>query len=112
MRSAAHISGFEHAWLAVDVDGHVALFTTAGGGYVPPESLADADGYEAAIDEILAIAPFTRALREPSIGAGLESTWRRMAERGCFAFDSDVLGGPYRLVAVPSEPVRVGELGG
>ena len=33
-----------------------------------------------------------------------------MAERGVFAFDADVHGGPYRLVAAPEHPIRLAAL--
>jgi hypothetical protein len=34
-KSAIDIQGFEYDWLAVDLDGHVAVFTTAGDGFAP-----------------------------------------------------------------------------
>ena len=38
------------------------------------------------------------------------STWTRMAERGLFAFDADIYGGPYRLIAAPVTPLKFHEL--
>src|SRR5437899_85750 len=38
-KSADEILGLEFDWLASDADGHVALFSTAGGGYAPEDFL-------------------------------------------------------------------------
>ena len=59
---AEDLLGLEFDWLAVDGDGHVALFSTAGGGYAPEEALRDGEAQEAAIDVIVA-APVTTRLR-------------------------------------------------
>lgn len=40
----------------------------------------------------------------------LVNTWRLMAERGCFSFDSSPLGGSYHLVSAPSSRVGLLEL--
>lgn len=109
-KSADDVRGFEFDWLASDADGHVALFSTAGGGYAPEEFLRDTDAHDAAIEGILASPASTKARVAPALPAGLRNTWREMAERGVFAFDSDANGGRYRLVAVPETPVRVAEL--
>jgi hypothetical protein len=109
-RSADDILGFELDWLASDADGHVAMFSTAGGGYAPEAFLRDTDAHDAAIDAILAAPASTTARFAPELPAGLRNTWREIAERGVFAFDSDAHGRPYRLVAVPEAPVRVAAL--
>jgi hypothetical protein len=49
------------------------------------------------------------------LGAGYTNTWRLVAERGLFAFDSDFRGadfpgGPYSLVAAPETPVTANDL--
>jgi hypothetical protein len=106
-KSAEDIRGTEFDWLAVDGDGHVALFSTAGAGYAPPEFLRDTDAHDAALEDILALPTSTRARFAPQIAPGLKNTWLLVAERGLFAFDSDPNGGPYRLVAAPQLPIRV-----
>ncbi|MBA3406144.1 MAG: hypothetical protein H0U13_15915 [Gemmatimonadaceae bacterium] len=105
-KSADEIIGFEFDWLACDADGHVAQFSTAGGGYAPGGFLRDTDAHGAAIDAILAAPVTTRPRFAPEI-PGPNNTWRDMAERGIFAFDSSFHGGPYRLVAAPEVPIRV-----
>jgi hypothetical protein len=109
-KSAADIQGFEYDWLATDGEGHVALFSTAGAGYAPDEYLQDTDAHDAAVDAILAERPSTMARFAPELKPGLRNTWRMVADRGLFAFDSDPNGAPYRLVAAPERPVSLDQL--
>jgi hypothetical protein len=109
------LRGLDCDWLARDADDHVALFSTAGGGYTPEGFVQNTDAHIAAIDAILALAPSTSARFAPELGAGYTNTWRLVAERGLFAFDSDFRGadfpgGPYCLVACPETPVTAGDL--
>src|SRR5262245_7550067 len=106
-KSAEEIVGLELDWLANDADGHVALFSTAGGGYAPHELLRDTEAHDAAIEAILGTPVSTQARFAPQLAAGHENTWLMVAERGLYAFDSDAQGGPYRCVAAPAVPVRV-----
>ncbi|WP_437539614.1 hypothetical protein WME79_24625 [Sorangium sp. So ce726] len=109
-KSAEEILGLEFDWLASDADGFVALFSTAGGGYAPDEFLRDTDAHNAAIDVVLASPASTVARFAPELPPGLKNTWRMAAERGLFAFDSDLHGGPYRMVAAPADPIRIVDL--
>ncbi|KYG01202.1 hypothetical protein BE20_53390 [Sorangium cellulosum] len=109
-RSADEILGLEFDWLASDADGYVALFSTAGGGYAPDELLRDTDAHDAAIDAVLASPASTVARVAQELPPGLKNTWRMVAERGLFAFDSDPHGGPYRMVAAPADPIRIFDL--
>ena len=104
------ILGFEYDWLACDGNGHVAMFSTAGGGYAPAEFLADTDAHSVAIDAILALPPTTAVRFAPELPDGYPNTWLLMAERGVFAFDSDTQGRPYRLVAAPENAIDVSSL--
>ena len=65
-----YIRGFEYDWLASDGNEHVALFSTAGGGYAPDELRADTDAFDAAISAILAMPPTTTARFAPKVAAG------------------------------------------
>lgn len=109
-KSADEILGFEFDWLASDAEGHVAIFSTAGGGDAPEVFLQDTEAHDLAIDAILAMAASTKPRFAPQLAEGLENTWRMMAERGVFAFDSDAHGGPYRLVAAPEAAIRASAL--
>ncbi|MFI1996688.1 hypothetical protein [Actinoplanes sp. NPDC020271] len=109
-KSADDILGTEYDWLAADGDGHVALFSTAGGGYAPEAFLEDTDAHAAAIEVILAHPTTTAARFAPALAAACENTWRQVAERGLFAFDADIDGGPYQLVAAPQVGINVADL--
>ena len=106
-KSADEIQGFEYDWLACDLDGCVALFSTAGAGYPPEEFLEDTDVYDAAIDAVLALPASTTAKVAPPTRPGFTNTWTLAAERGLFAFDCDPNGGPYVLAAAPTAATRV-----
>ncbi|TMQ14757.1 MAG: hypothetical protein E6J90_26310 [Deltaproteobacteria bacterium] len=109
-KSPEEIWGTEYDWIGVDADGHVALFSTAGGGYAPREFLRDTDAHDEAISAILSLPASTTARLAPELAPQLENTWKLVAERGLFAFDADLYGGPYRVAAAPELPVRAAEL--
>lgn len=107
---AMDISGFEYDWIATDAVGHVAIFSTAGAGFVPSKFLDNVEAHDAAIDAIMDSPIRCQASFFPDIAPGLVNTWRDAAMRGLFAFDSDPNGGPYRLVAAPLLPIHVRDL--
>ncbi len=97
--------GLEFDWLAVDGRGFVAIFSTAGSGLVP-------HGFEpalhdAAIDALAAVEATSAVVCAPALAGGLRNLWRELAERGLYGFDAAPTGGPYRRVAIPSQPARV-----
>jgi len=102
--------GTEYDWLASDADGRVALFSTAGGAVVPNGFLGSVDQHDRAIDAILQLAPTTSELFAPTLAPGLDNTWAEVARRGLFAYVSDAHGGPYRLVAAPTNPAHLSSL--
>jgi hypothetical protein len=110
MMTNEDILGLEYDWLAVDSEGLVGLFSTAGGGYAPDAFLTDIDAFDSAIASILSLPACTTATCNRQLPAGLTNTWKLVAERGLFAFDSDPLGGPYRLIAAPYCPVALQSL--
>jgi hypothetical protein len=109
-KTAQEILGYEYDWLATDSHGHVAMFSTAGGGYAPKCFLADTDGYDEALDALKNLPATTIATQAPPVAAGLVNLWKLLAERGVFSYDSTPGGGPYQLVGVPAVPLRVTEL--
>jgi hypothetical protein len=109
-KSENDVHGLEYDWIACDVDGLVALFSTAGGGYLPLAFLQDTDAHERAIEDILDGPATTIATFAPALSPSLKNIWRSAAEHGLFAFDSDVNGGPYKVVAVPAVPRRLDSL--
>jgi hypothetical protein len=109
-KTATDILGLEYDWLGCDAENHIALFSTAGGGYAPESFLRDTDAHHDAISIILASPARTTARFSPDLAPEAKNTWRLMAERGIFAYDSDVFGGPYQLVAAPLVSALLTEL--
>jgi len=107
VKTAEDILGFEYDWLAIDKDGHLGMFSTAGGGRAPQAFLADTDAHDAGLDALIASTATTSARFFREIKAGLDNAWKQAAERGLYAFDSDPNGAPYRLVAAPQDAVRI-----
>ena len=105
IKTPEEIRGLEYDWLACDDLNQVALLSTAGGGYVPSNFLANTDEYDHAIDCILGM-PVVISTNE-SIKENLDDIWGRVAERGIYAFDSDSFGGPYRIAGRPLRPALV-----
>ena len=109
-KSPEQIEGYEYDWLATDMNGLVALFSTAGFGHAPHEFLQDTDAHAAAIEALLASPATTDARFAPELSAELVNTWKSAAERGVFAFDCDAPNDLYRIAAAPVAPVRVDSL--
>lgn len=101
--------GIEFDWLAVDRDGHVAQFSTAGYGPCPPPTVVHASAVDEAIDQLAALPNHGTCLTSP-LGPDDHSDWIRMAERGVYGFDWVVWHGPYRRLTVPSRPRTIDQL--
>jgi hypothetical protein len=108
--TALEMHGSEYDWIALDRDGFVGFFSTAGGGYAPEAFLEDVDAFDRAIAAMLRRPASTAARSCVSVPNEAGNDWRFMAERGVFGFDADLHGGPYRRVAVPERAIRVDEL--
>lgn len=105
-KSADEIHGYEFDWLASDGDGHVALFSTAGGGYAPEAFLADTCSSNQGNHGLVALHQRAVCAR---VKPPVVNTWKMAAERGLFAFDGDPDGGPYYLVAAPEVPATAAQ---
>ncbi len=107
--------GIDLSWFAVDRDGHLAHFTSAGSRGVPAKVLASEP-------ELNRISFFLRDL--PSAGdaklcppiEGKTDFWLDMAKKGIFSYDfiseDDAVfeKGHYRLVALPKSPILLESL--
>ena len=90
MDKPREVQGVEFDWFAIDQDGHVALFATAGFGPVPASVLAASEAHDA-VGESIAITGF-----------GSSAVWQSYAQVGLFAFDWSDSEGSYVRVAQPS----------
>lgn len=100
--------GIDFDWLASDAEGHVAVFSSAGGEIPPDAVLRDMDAHVRALGALFAAAASTHPVFAPT--APGEDRWRAAAERGLFVYRCSPGGGPYRLAAAPETPIRAIDL--
>ena len=86
-------SGIEFDWFAVDAEGDVALFATAGSGFIPASVLANAKRHHDVSDGV----------ENPK--RGTPEVWDAYARLGLYVFDWEVNMGPYRRVRSPIAPM-------
>jgi hypothetical protein len=110
MTTQEEIQGQEYDWLAADSEGLVGFFSTAGGGYAPQAFLDDVNAFDSAIAAVLSLPATGSATCFRELRTRLTNTWKLVAERGLYAFDSSPLGGAYRLIATPDTPARLKDL--
>ncbi len=84
------IQGREFDWFALDSDGNIALFATAGEGFIPAEVVNNIAMHDA-------ISKFL-----PTPHWGSIQVWDDYAAKGLFVFDWNLPGGPYLKQAVPT----------
>jgi hypothetical protein len=102
--------GDELDWLAVDLHGHVGLFSTGGQGPVPEEVARQLTEVAAAIQRLSAL-PVVGACAESPIGGGNYESWIEPARRGIFGFDwGPVTDPPYVRLTVPTIAITVDEI--
>lgn len=90
MSEHAGIAGLEFDWFAIDRAGNIAMFSTAGSGFVPENVVCGrAEHWETAC-----------SLPAPHWGS--DKVWDDYAALGFFVYDWGVDGGPYRRLRVPS----------
>jgi hypothetical protein len=84
------LRGIEFDWFAVDSDGNLALFATAGEGFLP-ESVAEHHMDHSSLSESL-----------PAPRNGTPEVWNDYAALGLYVFDWALPGGPYEIRALPT----------
>jgi hypothetical protein len=90
MTSYPDIEGIEFDWFAIDQSGNVALFATAGAGFVPPYVFANREHYEE-ISEGIEASHW-----------GSKEVWNDYATLGLYVYDWKLPNGPYRQERKPS----------
>lgn len=84
------LRGIEFDWFAVDIEGNVALFATAGEGFFP-KVVAEHQEMHSSVSESL-----------PAPRAGTAEVWLDYASVGLYVFDWALPGGPYQRRASPT----------
>ena len=102
MHARADFAGLEFDWYAVDTEGHIALFASAGYGLVPDAVFAHFDAQQAIGEQLLQFAGV-------SPRASLQQQSQAFAARGIYTYDWTATYGPYQRYAVPSEPTKLAE---
>lgn len=86
------LTGLEFDWFAVDRDGRLALFASAGEGFLPGGVGAHHVDYSELSDSL------------PAPRSGTSDVWSDYAALGLFVFDWALPGGPYQKRASPICP--------
>lgn len=87
------LQGREFDWFALDSDGNVAMFVTAGAGFVPEEVVRHLSQHDSVVEEI------------PAPHMGTPEVWNDYAAHGLYVFDWDLFADLYFLEAAPSKPM-------
>jgi len=85
------IQGGEFDWFAIDLDGNIALFSTAGEGNVPNNVIKNYKDYDS----------ISHSLEQPNWGSS--GIWSDFANYGFYVFDWSLHGGPYIKVCEPKQ---------
>ena len=99
------IHGREFDWFAIDANGHVGHFSTAGCGPIPVPILLHLDEAETLPARILELPLIGTA--EGHISGRIDD-WLEMARRGLHSFDA--ASGSYTRLATPSAALHVSAL--
>ena len=90
----ADVTGIEFDWFAADSEGNLALFATAGEGFLP-NGVAENHEMHSVISGSL-----------PAPRAGTTEVWLDYADAGFYVFDWALPGGPYELRASPTRELE------
>ncbi len=87
------LEGREFDWYAVDSEGHVAIFTTAGEGHIP----------KAVLESFILHDEISESMESPNWGSS--DVWSDFANQGFFVFDWELPGGPYKRQCSPASEI-------
>jgi hypothetical protein len=100
-------SGNELDWLAIDIHGHVGLFSTGGHGPVPRSVLPHLTAVDSAVDDLPSL-PVVGECSEKPVGPGNFSFWIEPSRRGIYGFDwGPVREGGFSRLTTPAAPITV-----
>ncbi len=84
------LEGREFDWFAIDSEGNIGLFSTAGEGTIPGEVMEAYSGHD----------DMSEQLESPNWGSS--EVWSDYAALGLYVYDWNLHGGPYKRERVPS----------
>ncbi|MBF6023963.1 hypothetical protein [Lysobacter niastensis] len=96
MEVSCDLKGVDFEWFAVDRNGRLALFVTAGDGFVPASVAAAAD----------AISTLSSTISTPHVGTG--HVWEDYGNVGLYVYDWAMPVGPYGLIQSPLQALSPG----
>ena len=109
--AAAGYSYVDFEWFAADRDGRIAVLTTGGVGPVPTSVFRNRTAYFAAAAFFERLGKCgTHRLHRHRLDDVDWSSWADAADRGMFAYDCEVAGQPYWLVASPDRCLALEEV--
>jgi hypothetical protein len=103
------VFGLEYDWFAVDQDGHIGHFSSAGYGAIPLAVFDHADAQEQLFAYFQEQPIQTEAELMIAPGGTLDA-WLAMARQGVFSYDFKHWDGPYQLIARPVRPTFISAL--
>src|SRR4051812_18313598 len=111
LESSEYPEFVDYEWFALDEDGYIAAFTTAGIGPIPKAVLVSHVA-EDALDEFIARLP-TRGAATMLVSLPRPDDYVAFAKRGLFAYDWDDVHRPfserrevYGIVSRPASPIH------
>lgn len=87
------LEGREFDWFAIDSEGNVGLFSTAGEGFIP-DTVMNAYSEHDKISE---------QLESPNWGSS--EVWSDYSKLGLYVYDWNLHGGPYKQERAPSKAI-------
>lgn len=102
--------GSEFDWVAVDRNGVVGYFASAGAGWIPESILSEAEPFWDSLSVILSLPKISEVLNRCSSPHHILD-WLEVAARGVFAFDWNHGTKRYELVASPVSFLRLEDAG-
>ena len=100
----------EFDWIGVDTAGVLGYFSTAGAGPIPVTIATDAALFDSLPEDVLALVRRGQAIQHQARSWDV-TEWLEVARRGLFAYDWDIAKRRYDLVARPSSPLSLDDVG-
>lgn len=98
--------GYEYDWAAIDENGYIGYFSTAGSGPVPQLSTQEPTLFDGLFEKIASMDVVSDSIQMNGSDRNV-SDWILIAQRGVFSFDWRQEISLYQIIATPKNPVRL-----